>query len=250
MTKLKLTSKPKRSIRVSLEWAIEILGEKNKYTMLHVDKLQVNSVFTTTGYLFDKKAIELVLLVAEHFNKPVAKTVLDKYSTLEEPVQMQLMPVEPVAVEPVAEPVAESVAVEPTETVKCLKCGKDCTTENKAVAHPYSTDIEHVCIDCFHEKQYTKCPSCNEYYEPKDFEGGTCCHCPDIHAGQSKKGTDFIKIHHYEVDKASGTVIFFVNTRCKKKRNKQFTGTLANFDRKTKIYNNLDRSFSKLEKNI
>lgn len=214
--------------KANLDWAIQILGEKSKYTMTHVNKLQQYSLFTVDGILSTEKAMNLVLEVATHFGATVAKTIV--YTDIQ-PIQLQLESVE-----------------EEKKVVKCLDCGKDCTAENKEVAHPYSKDVENVCPTCFHEKKYVKCPICNKYYKEEDMQGGSCSHCPnEQEEAQQKKGSDFIKIHHYEIDKATNTVIFYVHTRYKKRRKKKFTGTLANLDKETMIYNNLDRSFSRLK---
>lgn len=161
----------------SLDWAISILGEKKKYTMVHVNKLIEHSFFTPDGLLTTKKAMHLVIKLSEHFGTAISQALLDKYLVLVEPVQ-----------EVISEVFQEVEVIEPETTPE---------------------------------------PEHNEEVKPK--------------------GSDFIRIHHYELNKVTGTVIFYINTRCKEKRTQKFTGLLDNYDFENRVYNNLDRSFSKVK---
>lgn len=165
--------------RLDLQWVIDLLGEKAKYTMRDVNKvLNMQTINNDENY-----AISVVGQVAEHFGTTLSNPLMDRYLSPE---------------------------------VQCY---------GEEIAEPFQIELE---------------PTQEVTSEPETIE-------PEVQpeVERQQKGTDFIQIHHYEVDKATGTVLFFVNTRCKKKRTKKFTGSLDNFDRKTKVYNNLDRSFSK-----
>lgn len=161
--------------------------------------------------------------------------------------------------------------ISPNDPTKfmCLECGEMHHYENGEFATNYNGQIGLVCEDCRYEKEYFQCPLCGELHhgdsmfladdneEVYELIGHkvlyTCetCHFKALGEAEKRKeqrlnGSDFIQIHHFEECEETGIIIFYVNTRCKKKRAKKFTGSLENYDFKTKTYNNLDRSFSRL----